>query len=305
MQVSSPPWLHLHPEVQSAQASCAPIVALESTVITHGLPRPLNLETAIRIEKEIRLAKAMPATAALYQGEVRLGLAPDELERLALDGEAVKVSRRDIGWVRAEGANGGATVAATMLIACAAGVDVFSTGGIGGVHRGNRGDVSADLPELARTPVAVVCAGAKSILDLARTLEWLETAGVPVLGWQTDEFPAFFSRHSGLTVTRRVDTAEEAASILVSHWEIGASGVLICVPCPKEEAVDSAEVSDALARAEDQAWAQDIHGKELTPFLLSRLSELTDGATLRANLALLRNNAQVAAEIAKALRAIK
>jgi len=298
-----PDWLELLPEVASALAAHRPVVALESTVITHGLPRPLNLDLARQMEAEVRQAGAIPATAALFNGRLRLGLSDDELEALASASAVEKVNRRDLGPAAAAAKTGGTTVSATMFIAHAAGVQVFATGGIGGVHRGDSGDVSADLPELARTPVAVVCAGAKSILDLPRTLEWLETAGVPVLGFGTDEFPAFFSRESGLRVSARVDSPEQAARVLQAHWGIGlASGALVCVPCPESDALPAASVEEALGRAMESAEAAGVRGKELTPFLLARLSEISGGATLRANLALLRQNARVAAQIAAALK---
>jgi pseudouridine-5'-phosphate glycosidase len=277
-------------------------VALESTVITHGLPQPINLELARRMEAEIRGLGATPATVAVLDGRVRLGLTRDELERLALSSHSRKISRRDLGVAAARGESGGTTVAGTLYVAAAGGVRVFATGGIGGVHPGDTGDVSADLSELARTPIAVVCAGAKAILDLPRTLEWLETAGVPVIGWNTDEFPAFVTRSSGLPLTARVDTADEAVSLLHVHWDMGLlSSVLFCVPCPEEAAVPADTFASALRQAESQAEAKGITGQALTPFLLGLLADITDGQTLRANLALLRNNARVAAEIALAL----
>ncbi len=297
-----PNWLKAHPNVAAALVANKPVVALESTVITHGLPRPVNLELARHMQSEVASAGAQPATIALLRGTIHVGLTHKALETIALAPDAQKISRRDIGIARAKKITGGTTVAATMYIAHAAGIRIFATGGIGGVHRGETGDVSADLPELARTPVAVVCSGAKSILDLPRTLEWLETAGVPVVGWCTDEYPAFFSRSSGLPVTVRVDTPNEAAKILRTHWEMGMeSGVLICVPCPEDDAVPNEITEEALARALQEADEKGIRGKEVTPFLLTRVSALSSGATLRANLALLRNNARVGAEIAKAL----
>lgn len=290
-------WIEIQPEVRAAIQEGTPVVALESAVITHGLPRPINLELARRMESEIRKMKASPAIVAILAGTARLGLNAEQIELLALDERAVKVSRRDLGTVRAVGTSGGTTVAATMLIANAAGVRVFATGGIGGVHRGRGMDVSADLTELERTPVAVVCSGAKAILDLERTIEWLETAGVPVIGYGTDQFPGFYSRESGLPVSASVESPAEVANILRAHWELPhAGGVLICVPCPKDEALDREEVRRALDEAEAEAHA--LRGAELTPFLLSRMSELTGGRALGANLALLRNNARVAAEIA-------
>ena len=297
-----PNWLEAHTNVAAALEAGKPVVALESTVITHGLPRPVNLESARRMQSEVASAGVQPATIALLHGTVHLGLTHEALETIALATDAVKISRRDIGIARAKKLTGGTTVAATMYIANAAGIQVFATGGIGGVHRGEDGDVSADLPELAHTPVAVVCSGAKSILDLPRTLEWLETAGVPVIGWGTNEYPAFFSRSSGLPVTVRVDTPVEAAEILRAHWEMGMeSGIVICVPCPEDDAVPNEIAEEALARALQEAEEKGIRGKDVTPFLLTRVSALSSGATLRANLALLRNNARVGAEIAKAL----
>ncbi|MCJ7511369.1 MAG: pseudouridine-5'-phosphate glycosidase [Anaerolineales bacterium] len=297
-----PTWLQVAPEVLAALRSGRPVVALETTVITHGLPRPVNLELARRLEHEVRAAGAVPATAAVLAGQPRLGLSAEDLEHLALNEQAVKVSRRDLGSARALGLTGGTTVSATMILAHAAGVQVFATGGIGGVHRGDMGDVSADLPELARTPVAVVCSGAKSILDLPRTLEWLETAGVPVIGFATQDFPAFFARESGLPVSLRVDDAPQAAAVLRAHWGLGMqSGVVIGVPCPEEAAVSEMAVELAIEAALSQAADQHVQGKELTPFLLARLAEATEGATLRANLALLKNNARVAGQIARAL----
>lgn len=297
-----PQWLKIHPDVAQALLNGEPIVALESTVITHGLPKPINLDLARGMEEEIRDAGAFPATVALYRGEIRIGLSPDEIEHLSLAEGSIKISRRDLGAAVSKGLTGGTTVAGTMYIAHAAGISVFATGGIGGVHRGRSGDVSADLPELARTPVAVVCAGAKSILDLPRTLEWLETSGIPVMGLGTDTFPAFFSRESDHPVSVRVDTVGEAANLIRTHWRIGLdSGLLLCVPCPEEAAVSINELERALDEAESEAHSQGVSGNELTPFLLTRLSEITKGKTLQANLALLKNNARVAASIASAL----
>ncbi len=296
-------WVDVSPEVRQALDVGDPVVALETTVITHGLPRPLNFETALALEEEVRRAGAVPATVGVVGGKVRVGLSRHELEHLATASEVVKVSRRELGLVRARGLDGGTTVAATMVAAHAAGIRVFATGGIGGVHRGSSGDVSADLPELARTPLAVICSGAKAILDLPCTLEWLETAGVPVLGWQTDEFPAFFTTTSGLPVCARVDDAASAAAVIHAHWSCGLdSAVVIAVPCPASEAVPQRLVEAALAEALDRAERAGVRGKDVTPFLLARLAETTEGATLRANLALLRHNARVAAQIAAALK---
>lgn len=294
--------LHLHPTVEGALADGRPVVALESTVITHGLPRPTNLKTARSMERAVRERGAAPAIVAILNGRIHVGLDHEQLEHLALEAEAVKVSRRDLAACVALGRDGGTTVAGTMIAAHAAGVRVFATGGIGGVHRGDRGDVSADLPELARTPVAVVCAGAKSILDLPRTLEWLETAGVPVLGWRTDEFPAFFSPTSGLPVSQRVDDAETAARVVQAHWRLGlGSGALLAAPVPADAGIPGEDVQADLEAAERAAQAEGVQGKELTPYLLSELAERTGGRTLQANLALLENNARIAADLAEAL----
>ena len=301
-KIRPPAWLTLAPEVRDALENGRAVVALESTVITHGLPRPVNLETAAALEAEVRSAGATPATAAVLDGVIRLGLNSAELETLALGAGTIKVSRADLGRAMAQGLTGGTTVAATMIVAHAVGVRVFATGGIGGVHRGDSGDVSADLPELARTPVAVVCAGAKAILDLPRTLEWLETAGVPVIGWGTDTFPAFFSRSSGLPLVSCVGSAREAAAVLFAHWDIGLnSGALLCVPCPEAEAVPYPDVEALLVQAEVEAAEAGVRGKALTPFLLGRLAEWSSGRTLTANLALLRQNARVGAKVAIAL----
>ena len=293
-------WLQIHPEVGTALAEGRPVVTLESAVITHGLPRPINLELARRMEGEVRKAAAVPAIAAVLDGVAKLGLTPEELERLSLDQQTVKISRRDFGWSRAAGRSGGTTVAGAMIMAKAAGVPIFATGGIGGVHRGGGMDVSADLPELARTRVAVVCSGAKAILDLPRTIEWLETAGVPVIGYQTEEFPGFYSRESGLPVSTRAESPAEVTRILRAHWELpSAGGLLIGVPCPESDAIPLEELQEALRQAETEA--RNVTGAARTPFLLSRMSEYTGGKSLGANLALLRNNARVAAEIAVAL----
>ena len=299
MKVDPPVWLRISDPVRSALALGKPVIALESTVITHGLHRPANLELARRVEVEVLSHGCQPATVAVIDGQISLGLASEELERLAMASEVEKVSRRDLATVMVKGALGGTTVAATMFVAHSGGVQLMATGGIGGVHRGAAGDVSADLPELAQTPVAVVCAGAKSILDLPRTLEWLETAGVPVIGWGTDEFPAFFSRTSGLPTSASVSSAEAAAMLLQSHWRISPKcGALVCVPCPENAAVPPDIIEAALDQAQVEAEKAGITGNAITPFILGRLVELTDGATLRANLALLRNNALRGAELA-------
>jgi len=297
-------WLTLKAEVEEALEAGRPVVALESTLIAHGLPFPTNLETAHRLENVIRAGGATPATIAVLDGRLRVGLDDAALERLARGKNIRKVSRRDLPIVVAQGDDGATTVAATMWIAARARIEVFATGGIGGVHRGQPFDVSADLPELARTPVAVVCAGAKSILDLPLTLEWLETWGVPVIGYGTDEFPAFYTRSSGLPVDVRVDDPHAAAEIIRARWDLGLSGgVLIVVPVPAEAELPAEVMEAAIAQALAAAEEKSIRGKAITPFLLARIAETTGGASLRANVALLENNAAVAARIAGALAA--
>lgn len=293
-------------EVQAALNDNQPVVALESTVISHGLPWPKNLELAQEMEATIREQGAIPATIALIDGQLRAGLSQDELVRLA-DGQAAvrKVSRRDLGAVLARRELGATTVASTMLIAHWAGIRCFATGGIGGVHRGDAADVSADLIELSQTPVAVVCAGAKSILDLPRTLEWLETFGVPVVGYGITELPAFYTPHSGLELVESVANPQEAAALLKAHWGLGLpSGVLITVPIPPEAALNSAEIDTLIEQALTQADQAGIRGKDITPFLLERLAILSAGASVTANRALLKNNAVVAGQIAVALTAM-
>lgn len=297
----SPSWLKISPTIQSKLDHGEPVVALESTVITHGLPKPINLDLANQMEEQVRSVEVEPATIALLGGNVCVGLNGEEMEQLALATDTFKISLRDLGIAIAKGHSGGTTVAATMNIAQRVGIRTFATGGIGGVHRGDSGDVSADLTEMSRTPLAVVCSGAKAILDLPRTLEWLETAGVPVIGWQTSEFPAFFSRTSGLGVTSRVDSVAEVVDLLAAHWDLGFGGVLVCVPCPEDSAIPMVDVEAILEQALMETRKRDVSGKELTPFLLRQMSELSSGSTQRANLALLRHNAYIAAQIAKAL----
>ncbi len=299
----TPPWLKVSPQIKQGLEAGEPVIALESTVITHGLPKPVNLDLANQMEEQARSIDVKPATIALLNGQVRVGLSTEELEDLALAEDLHKVSIRDMGVAIANGHSGGTTVAATVNIANRTGIRIFATGGIGGVHRGDRGDVSADLTEIGRTPVAVVCSGAKAILDLPRTLEWLETAGVPVIGWQTSEFPAFFSESSGLGLRLRVDSVAEVVEILKAHWDIGFGGVLVCVPCPMDSAIPMIDVEAILEQALMEATKEKVRGKDITPFLLRQMSELSSGATMRANLALLRNNAYIAAQIAKALAA--
>ncbi len=296
-----PSWIQASSCIQRAISSGTPIVALESSLITTGLPKPVNLEIALQMQAKIKAAGVEPATVALMNGQVRLGLSTEELEELALADDVHKISRRDIGPAMVKKWTGGTTVAGTMLVAGAVGIRLFATGGIGGVHRGDTGDVSTDLTELAKTPMAVACSGAKAILDLPKTLEWLETVGVPVIGWQTDEFPAFLVRNSGLPVSIGVESVAEIVEILHKHWEIGGVGALICIPCPEDAAVDPKVFDAALEQADHDAVQANVSGKTLTPFLLNRLSELTNGSTLHANLALLLENAIVTSQIAKAL----
>jgi pseudouridine-5'-phosphate glycosidase len=290
-------------EVQAAQLKSRPVVALESAIITHGLPRPLNLETARLAEATVRQEGAVPATIAVLHGVPRVGLSDAELQELAQNDGAVKASSRDLGTALARRRTAGTTVAATMRLAHRAGIGVFATGGIGGVHRGaaETWDVSADLTELARTPLAVVCAGAKSILDLPRTLEVLETQSVPVVGYGTDEFPAFYVRSSGLSLAARVDSPQEAAALCREHWSCGGAGIVLAQPLDAALALKPDEFGVALAEAEMQAGAENVRGPALTPFLLARLAEITGGRTLRANQALVVANARLAAQVARAL----
>jgi pseudouridine-5'-phosphate glycosidase len=293
----------LSAEVHAAQFHGRPVVALESAIITHGLPRPLNLETARLAEAAVRQEGAVPATIAVLQGVPRAGLSDTELQELAQNDGAVKASSRDLGMALARRRTAGTTVAATMRLAHWARIRAFATGGIGGVHRGatETWDVSADLPELARTPVAVVCAGAKSILDLPRTLEVLETQSVPVVGYGTDEFPAFYVRSSGLLLAARVDSPQEAAALCREHWSCGGAGIVLAQPLDVALALEPNEFGAALAEAERQAAAENVRGPALTPFLLARLAEITGGRTLRANQALVVANARLAAQVARAL----
>jgi pseudouridylate synthase len=288
--------------VESALAEKRPVVALESAVISHGLPWPDNLKLARDMEAAVRDEGGVPATIALLAGRIHIGLDEQDLEHLAQASGIWKISRRDLPVAVAQQRDGGTTVAGTILIARQAGIRVMATGGIGGVHRGDPTDISADLPEIARTPILVVCSGAKAILDLPATLEWLETWGVPVVGYQTDELPAFYFRESGLRLEARADTPDEAAAIAQAMWDAGyPGGMLLCVPCPEEAARPAAEMEQAITQAVREAEAQGLHGKAVTPFLLAHVSELTEGKSRSANLALLRNNARVAAQVAAAL----
>ena len=289
-------------EISAALAGKKPIVALESTVIAHGLPFPQNIETAISLEKQVRENGAIPATIAVFDGEFCVGLNESQIERLATDKHIRKISRRDLPIAVGKRLNCATTVATTAFIAHLAGIKVFATGGIGGVHRGFDWDVSADLPELAQTPITVVCSGAKIVLDLPATREWLETHGVSVLGWQCDEFPAFYSRTSGLTLDERVETAAEVTAIIKARDDLKLpNAILLTIPVPAEFEIESAELEKILAEALKLAGAQKISGKEITPFLLSQMSERSTGKTLKANIALLENNARIAAEIVIAL----
>ena len=289
-------------EVSTAMRSGQPVVALESTVITHGLPRPENLQLAQALEQEIREQGAVPATIGVLDGKVHVGLSAADLARLANEDGARKISRRDFGIALARKENGGTTVAGTLIVARQAGIRVFATGGIGGVHRNSNFDISADLPELGRNPLVVVCAGAKAILDLPATVEVLETQGVPVIGYKTDEFPAFYSRESGLGVTQRVDSPEEVAKIARASWELGIqSAVLVVQPPPDEAALHADQIEQVISQALKEAEEKKITGSSVTPFLLDRVSVLSGGASLNTNLALLRNNARLAAQIATAL----
>jgi len=289
-------------EVAQAVAEGRAVVALESTVISHGLPSPLNLETAQRLESIVRGRGAVPATVAVLGGRLRVGLDDAALERLAAGAGVRKVSRRDLSAAVARGWDGATTVATTLWIAHRAGIRVFATGGIGGVHRGPLPDVSADLPELARTPMTVVCAGAKSVLDLPATREWLETHGVTVVGYGCDELPAFYTRRSGLPVDVRADTPEEAAALARARDRLGLEGgLLIAAPVPAEHEVEAKTMEEALDSALAEAEREGVGGRELTPFLLTRMGGASAGATLRANVALLENNARLAADIALCL----
>jgi len=293
----------VHPEVLHALKTGMAIVALESAVITHGLPRPYNLSLARDMEQEIRKAGSTPATIAVLDGQVQIGLSGDKLERLANENNVVKISRRDFAAAVMKKLSGGTTVAGTMFAAHQAGIQVFATGGIGGVHPEPDYDVSADLPALANTPIIVVCAGAKAILDLPATLEYLETMSVPVVGYQTDEFPAFYSRLSGLKTNLRLDSTEEITRYARTHWELGlSSAVLVTQPPPQKTALPYEEVDGFIKQAQREASKKGIHGQALTPFLLGRLAELTKHATLQANLDLLLNNARLAARLAQAMR---
>ena len=298
-------YLDISPEVRAALNENRPVVALESTIISHGMPYPQNVETALKVEQTIRDNGATPATIAVIKGRLKAGLSPEEIEYLGKKGRDVaKASRRDLPVLVAQKKDGATTVTTTMIIASMAGIKVFATGGIGGVHRGAQTtmDISADLEELAQTPVMVVCAGAKSILDLGLTLEYLETKGVPVIGYGTEELPAFYTRESGFSVDYRVDSPEELAAMFAAQREMGyRGGMLVTNPIPAAYAMDKAVIDAAIEQALREAKEQGIHGKETTPFLLSRVVELTGGDSLKSNIQLVLNNARLAAKTAAAL----
>ena len=297
-------FLDVKPEVAEAIAAGKPVVALESTIISHGMPYPQNVETALKVEEIIRQNGAVPATIAIIGGRLKAGLTPEEIEYFGKKGQAIaKASRRDLAVLCARGEDGATTVTTTMIIAHMAGINVFATGGIGGVHRGAETtmDISADLEELAHTPVMVVCAGAKSILDLGLTLEYLETHGVPVIGYGTEELPAFYTRKSGFSVDYRIDTPEDLAAAFKAQNDMGlGGGMLVTNPIPEEYSMDPVVINKAIDEAIEQAKANGIHGKATTPFLLARVAEITGGDSLASNIQLVFNNAKVAALTAKA-----
>lgn len=294
--------LHISPKVKTALKEGEPVVALESTIIAHGMPYPQNVETALQVENSIKQNGAIPATIAIINGQLKAGLSNNEIELLAKAGQGVaKVSRRDIPYIAATQKHGATTVAATMIIAALSGIKIFATGGIGGVHRGatHTMDISADLQELAKTNVAVVCAGAKSILDLALTKEYLETQGVPIIGYGTKELPAFYTSKSGLTVDYKIDTAAEIATMLHTKWQLGLQGgVVVANPIPPQYEMEYATINQATEQALAEANKRQLQGKAITPFLLNRIKQLTGGESLKANIQLVLNNAKLAAQIA-------
>ncbi|OIU70535.1 pseudouridine-5'-phosphate glycosidase [Rossellomorea aquimaris] len=295
-------------EVLEGKKNGKAIVALESTIISHGMPYPQNVQTAREVEDIIRAGGAVPATIAILNGKIKIGLSQEELEYLGQASGVIKASRRDLPYILSSGKDGATTVAATMILAELADIAVFVTGGIGGVHRGAEKtmDISADLEELSRTNVAVVCAGAKSILDIGLTLEYLETKGVPVLGYQTDSLPAFYTRKSPYQVNYRMDTCEETASLLRTKWELGLSGgVVVANPIPEQDALEENEMNSIIESALQEAEEKNITGKEATPFLLGKVKELTEGRSLAANIALVKNNARVGAKLAVEYESMK
>ena len=302
-------YLSISPEVQEALEAGKPVVALESTIISHGMPYPQNVQTALRVEQTIRDNGAVPATIAVIGGKLKAGCTPDEIEYLGKKGQAVtKASRRDLPVLVARGEDGATTVTTTMIIAAMAGIKVFATGGIGGVHRGAETtmDISADLEELAQTPVMVICAGAKSILDLGLTLEYLETKGVPVIGFGTDELPAFYTRHSGFGVDYRIDTPEELAAAFHAKLAMGLKGgMLVTNPIPEQYSMPADVINKAIDEAIAESQRLGIHGKATTPFLLAKVKDLTGGDSLAANIELVLNNARLAALTAAALKKMR
>ena len=296
-------WMDISEEIQDSIKGNGPVVALESTIISHGMPFPQNMETALQVERIIRKEGAIPATIAVLEGRIKIGLSNLELEQFSQGTKTVKVSSRDLPFALSQKQDGGTTVAATMICARMAGISVFVTGGIGGVHRGSEKtmDISGDLMELARTNVAVVCAGIKSILDIPRTLEYLETQGVPVIGYRTDEFPAFYTTTSGYSVQSRINTAEEIARCMKVKWELGLEGgMVIANPVLRGDSMDEDVIEEAITKSLKEASEKGIDGKAVTPFLLERISQLTDGESLKTNIALVCNNALVGAKIASA-----
>lgn len=294
-------YLEINPEVKEAIESGKPVVALESTIISHGMPYPRNVETALNVEKIIRDNNAIPATIAILNGKLKVGLTEEEIEYLGKAKNVIKTSRRDISFIIAKKSDGATTVASTMIIAALAGIKVFATGGIGGVHRGatQTFDISADLEELAHTNVAVVCAGAKSILDIGLTLEYLETHGVPVVGYQTEEMPAFYTRKSGFGVDYRVDSPEEIANALKAKWDLGLEGgMVVANPIEEQYQMDYDTITEAIEQALKEAEETGIKGKESTPFLLAKVKEITGGDSLESNIKLVYNNAMLGAKIA-------
>ena len=294
-------YLDIHPDVENAIKNNEPVVALESTIISHGMPYPKNVETALMVEETVRSNKAVPATIAIINGKLKVGLTNDEIEYLATNEEVKKVSRRDLPITVAQKLSGSTTVASTMIIASLAKIAIFATGGIGGVHRGaeNTMDISADLEELANTNVCVICAGAKAILDLGLTLEYLETKGVPVIGYKTSELPAFYSSESGFDVDYKIDSAQEIAEILKTKWDLSLDGgVLVTNPIPVAFELETGVMNNAINQAIIEADNNKISGKKITPYLLSKVNEITQGKSLEANIKLIQNNADLAAKIA-------
>ena len=298
-------YLEISPEVSAALAAGKPVVALESTIISHGMPWPQNAQTALNVERIVRENGAVPATVAIIGGKLKAGLSKEEIEYLGQKGyDVIKASRRDLPVLVARGDDGATTVATTMIVAAMAGIRVFATGGIGGVHRGAEVtmDISADLEELAQTPVLVVCAGAKSILDLGLTLEYLETKGVPVIGYGTEELPAFYTRKSGFGVDYRLDTPEEVAAAFRAKLEMGlVGGMLVTNPIPEQYSMDPAVINKAIDEAVAEANAKGIRGKQTTPFLLAKIKDITGGDSLASNIRLVYNNAALAAQVAASL----